>query len=460
LEDTGTATTQVSVEENQHAPHGDEPKDSRPAINHAGLPPLRSDPAFWGMTCTQFFGAFNDNVFKQLMLLLAIKVMPGKDLQGLATVIFALPFILFSGFAGYLSDRFSKWPIIFLSKVAEIFIMFAGMMAFIFYGTTGFTGLLVVLFMMGTQSAFFGPGKYGILPEMLRGKDLPRANGLILMTTFFAIIFGTAIAGPLKDTFIPPERDVEQVIYRLWMGSAFCVGVAVVGTFTSLLIRRVPPANPGIKLSWAALTIPPDIARLLWHDRKLAAALGGSCVFWGISGIVIQAVNSLGEVQLKVGSSLTSMMVATTSVGIAAGAVLVGYLSQGKINFRLVRIGAYGLFIGLVLLAIPGPNNGQLLGFGGSLTALVFLGMSAGMFAIPVQVFIQVRPSEGLKGRMIAFMNVVNFIAILMSGVIYFTFDQLVEGLGWQRSAIFGFTAAAIIPLVLFFRLENEDLGD
>ena len=133
------------------------------------------DRSFWGMAVTQFFGAFNDNLFKQLMLLLAVPIgiaaANEEDKQGLATVVFSLPFVIFSGFAGYLSDRHSKRTVIVLSKIAEIVAMGMGMVAFACYGRTGYAGLLLVLFLMGTQSAFFGPLKYSILPEQLGAKD-------------------------------------------------------------------------------------------------------------------------------------------------------------------------------------------------------------------------------------------------------------------------------------------------
>src|SRR3954452_17934823 len=200
---------------------------------------LFRDRSFWGMTATQFFGAFNDNLFKQLMLLLAIPVGAAAarkaDEQGLATMSFSLPFVLFSRFAGYLSDRYSKRTMIVVCKVAEIGIMLLGMIGFLPYGTTGYRGLLVVLFLMGTHSAFFGPGKYGILPELFREADLPRANGVILMTTFLAIIFGTASAGVLGGLLY--NAAGQRVPERLWMGSIFCIGVAIFGTITSLLIR-------------------------------------------------------------------------------------------------------------------------------------------------------------------------------------------------------------------------------
>ena len=215
-------------------------------------PTLFRDLSFWGLVATQFFGAFNDNVFKQLMLLLAVQVNSSLDQQGLATVIFSLPFILFSGFAGYLSDRFSKPWIITLCKIAEIGIMALGMLAFLRYSQTGYNGLLVVLFLMGTHSAFFGPGKYGILPELFREEDLPRANGLILMTTFLAIIFGTALAGVLGDALVGENNDPS----RMWIGSLVCMGIAAVGTCTSLLIRKLPPVNAGLKFHVDTLAIP------------------------------------------------------------------------------------------------------------------------------------------------------------------------------------------------------------
>jgi acyl-[acyl-carrier-protein]-phospholipid O-acyltransferase/long-chain-fatty-acid--[acyl-carrier-protein] ligase len=147
---------------------------------------LTRDRSFFGITATQFLGAFNDNFYKQLMLLLAIPVVPGTlDQQQVATIVFALPFVLFSGIAGHLSDKYSKNRVIVLAKAAEIGIMGLGLM-----------------FLMGIHSAFFGPSKYGILPELFRNKDLPRANGIVLMTTFLAIIFGTVSAGFLGDLLV------------------------------------------------------------------------------------------------------------------------------------------------------------------------------------------------------------------------------------------------------------------
>jgi MFS family permease len=416
----------------------------------AHMPRLYRDSSFWGMTVTQFWGAFNDNLFKQLMLLLSLKVAV-QDRQHIAMAVFSMPFVLFSGFAGFLADRYSKRTIVVLSKFAEILVMALGMAAFLSFGSYGFAGLLVVLFLMGTQSAFFGPGKYGILPEMLREDDLPRANGLILMTTFLAIIFGAASAGFFSDLAAEGSVSIDTAAQRMWIASAVCIGIAVVGTATSLLVRKVPPAMPGLPFRWSALSIPDETRRMLRNDRPLLGALLASSVFWLVAGVANLAVNSLGKSQLMLTDLKTSLMVASIGIGIASGAVLAGRISRGHADFGVMRVGGCGLVISLFALALPGPFHGHLLGFRGSVAALVILGMFAGMYAIPLQVFMQSRPPRDLKGRMIAVMNQANFIAILLSAVVYWLFDRLVEWQDWNRAVIFALTALVMLPSVVWY---------
>jgi acyl-[acyl-carrier-protein]-phospholipid O-acyltransferase/long-chain-fatty-acid--[acyl-carrier-protein] ligase len=423
--------------------------------------PLFRDGSFWGLTATQFLGAFNDNVFKQLMLLLAIPVGAAaaqvEDQQWYAMMAFSLPFVLFSGFAGYLSDRYSKRTVIVLAKLAEIGIMLLGMVGFLMFVHTGYRGLLAVLFLMGTHSAFFGPGKYGILPELFRAGDLPRANGIILMTTFLAIIFGTASAGVL-GTLLADRGQASEDPTRLWIGSAMCVLIAVLGTCTSLLIRKTPRAEPNLRFHLSSLWVPPETRTVLAADRPLVLALLVSCLFWLIGGVAMSAVNSLGKVQLGLNDAWTSIMTAVIGLGIAVGAVLAGRLCRQTADFRVTRAGACGIIVSMLLLAAWGPGGRQILGFGGSLVALVVLGMSAGMFAIPVQVFIQVRPPQKQRGRMIAVMNLLNFIAIFLAGPVYKLFDVIANSASLPRSSIFAMAALLILPVALFYRPRNEKL--
>lgn len=417
-----------------------------------GLPPLMRDRSFWGMAVTQFLGAFNDNLFKQLLLLLAVFTIvdegPG-DLQGPALILFALPFLIFSGLAGFLSDLYSKRLVIVLSKVAEIGVMFLGLLAFIYYDRVGFAGPLIVLFLMGTQSAFFGPGKYGILPEMLRASDLPKANGLILMTTFVAIIFGTALAGILKSHFSEPSQ--------LWIISTVCIAIAGLGTCTSLLVRETPAAKPDLFFCWSSFALPHDTWRLLWNDKPLLLALLTSSMFWLVGGLVQMSVNALGH-QLRLDEQVTSYLVASMAIGITAGCLIAGFLSRGQFSPGLVRTGLWGILACLTMLALPGGPQGQLLGLKGSFLVLILLGLFAGMFAVPLQVYLQSRPPATQKGRMIATLNMANWVAILLAGMIYHGTIYWLDQTGVLSHNMFAVTALLIAPVAWFYRPEPEPL--
>jgi acyl-[acyl-carrier-protein]-phospholipid O-acyltransferase/long-chain-fatty-acid--[acyl-carrier-protein] ligase len=443
-------------------------------IDHETLPPLVADRAFWGMSITQFLGAFNDNLFKQLILLLSIAALPdgdASDNQGVAMFVFAAPFLAFTGYAGYLSDKLGKRGIVIACKVAEIAVMALGGAAFWLYGGgASIWFLYAVLFLMGAQSAFFGPAKYGILPEMLRPRDLPGANGFMMMTTFLAIIFGTVVAGFLLKFF----GD------RLSVATGACVTIAVAGTLSSLLVRKVPPANPELKFEPSALAVPPDMRQLLWEDGPLAAALLVSSVFWLLAGMVPSAVNALGKLELVIGDDWTSVMAGVIGVGIALGCVLGGIVSRGQVNFRLIRVGSLGMLACLLVLAIsasgdpltyhdadgglthlPGLGEGpHWLGFWGSLPTLLLLGMFTGLFAVPLQVFMQSRPPSDKKGRMIAVMNQANWVGILISAMLYQGLARLIEWQDWPRCTMFLFIAALMLPIVMFYHPKNEVLGD
>ena len=431
------------------------------AAPEALRPPLLSDPSFYGMTATQFLGAFNDNLFKQLVLLLAVggtaagaaaevagalekaPAREGPDIQSLAMFLFAMPFLLFSGFAGYLSERYSKRAVVVACKVAEIGIVLLGMAAFWLWNVTGMAGLLVVLFLMGAHSAFFGPPKWGILPELFAKRDLPQANGIMLMTTFLAIIFGTALAGVLADWF---------GIQRLWLASAACVVIAVLGTQTALMIRKLSAASPGLPFSPSALAVPGEIVKLLKSDRQLLNAMLASCMFWLIGGIVHPSVNSLGLVQFGMTKGPTSLLAACMGIGIAAGCLIAGMLSKSKVNFRLVKIGAWMLVILLALLAIPGEGQWNLLHYPGTAIVLVLLVVFAGFYAVPLQVLLQTRPPESLKGRTIATTNLANWIAIVASAGVYFLFDFVVGWLSVPRATVFALTALLMLPVAIFYK--------
>jgi acyl-[acyl-carrier-protein]-phospholipid O-acyltransferase/long-chain-fatty-acid--[acyl-carrier-protein] ligase len=428
------------------------------AIAHEALPALNRDSSFWGMAATQFLGAFNDNLFKQLILLLATpvatEVMAGQqaeDQQWAAMFVFAASFLIFSGFAGYLSDRFSKRPIVILAKVAEIAIMILGAVGFYFYSRFGFGGMLFILFLMGSQSAFFGPAKYGILPEMLRASDLPRANGIFLMLTFLAIIFGVALAGALLELFNS----------RVWVASLACIVIAIVGTATSLLVRRLPPAQPTLQNRWSHWTVSGEILGLLRKDPELMRAIVVVSIFWMVGGIVQPTLNALGKTQFGLRDEFkVSALSGAVGIGIALGCILGGYFSQGRVNARVVLVGAAGLVSTMVVMSLPGGEHRHLLGYWGSIPVLILMGVFTGMFIVPVQVVLQSRPPRGDKGRMIATMNQCTWIGVILSAVLYKACIEVLDATGGPRNLIFAVGAVFMLPIALFYRPPDELLTE
>jgi MFS family permease len=473
---------------------------------HVDRKPLLQDRSFWGLNLTQFFGAFNDNLFKQLVMLDCLDQasrVGGKDLQGLGIILFAVPFIAISGYAGYLSDRFSKRTIIVLCKLAEVVIVLLGMIGFL---AQSLPFLLTVLCLMGAHSAFFGPSKYGILPEMLRSEDLPGANGLMLMATFLAIIFGLTAAGTVKYLF--PGT--------LWLASLPCLIISIMGLISSLAIRSTPVAQPSLKFDVSSLLVAPATQRLLRDQPTLLGALLTSSLFWFVGSTVYPpAINALGKEQFHLNDLMTGLLAATTGVGIALGCVFAGVLSKDRFQGWMVRMGAWGITLSLLLLAIPGPGwnavreevrelklraegqtelkvaadkildatadtsdrqpinesnrldreqglfansterfyRGTLLGPYGSALALISVGLFAGFYSVPLQVYLQSAAPLEQKGRIIGANNLINWIGIALGGFVCFLGRiLLVDWMSLPCASLFGLAAALMLPVALFYR--------
>jgi MFS family permease len=444
------------------------------------------DRSFWGLTISQLLGAFNDNMFKQLVLLLCLEkarevaAATGSSVsdwyQPIAMAVFATPWILFSGVSGYLADRISKRRIVVLCKSLEIVVMGCGLLAFL---SGHLWALFIVLFLMSTQSTVFGPAKFGILPEQFRSEDLPRINGIFQMTTFLAIIFGFASAGILKEA-LPGQEGLALV-------SVISIGIAVVGTAAACLVRPTPVAEPDLKLTWQAAGIDGDNWRLLQSNRFLLGVLLVSSLFWFVGGVVQASVNSMGEYDLHLTSDRIGILQACMGIGIAFGCVMSGRLSQKRIRFGVVRAGMFGMVVGFpALTAIayfhPGvpavatdattvvADSGHLI-FDASTAewlargCLIWLGGCAGFFAVPLQVALQSVPPEAQKGRMIGTMNLVNWIGILLSAAFYFLFEfvrmKLNErGLELNFATVFSALAVIAAVVVVIYRPDDIDLSE
>ncbi len=415
---------------------------------------LWKDRSFVGMLITQFLGAFNDNLFKQIVMLVCLdQVLQAQalnqkvfDLQGVATALFAIPFILLSGYCGYLADRKSKRSLVVFSKVLEIVVMCLGLVAF---RMGNITAMLAVLFCMGGQSALFGPPKYGILPELFREQDLPRINGIFLMTTFIAIIGGIALAGELKQTYD------EQ----LWIISSTCIVIAIIGTLSSLLIRKTPVANPNVKFHLSSLVVSPDARQTLLSDRKLLMAITATSIFWMTGGVFPAAVNGLGKLQFGLNDAITARLTACTAIGIAIGCPISGLLSRNRFDAKLVRFGLLGMLGGLIALALPGGAANSFLGVQGSAIVLVWIGMCAGIFNVPLQAYLQARTPANQKGQMIGAMNLANWIGIALAGVYYQLWSMIFERFELPANMMFAATALILVPVVLFYHPVSEAFG-
>lgn len=413
------------------------------------FPPLARNRSFWGMTFAQFLGAFNDNLYKQLILLWCLQVSHGKadTWQPVAMFVFSIPFVFFSGYAGYLADKYSKQWIVILSKIAEVAIMLLGMLAF---STSQLGFMLCVLFLMGAQSAFFGPSKYGILPEIVHDTDLPKANGIFQLTTFMAIIFGMIFAGYVKKYF---GED-------LWRAGIPCIALALLGTFAAFGVRKTPRLQPDLKLRGSDLAIPTEIIHLLREKPDVLRVLLLYSLFWFMGGVVQPSVNAVCKMQLHQDDASTSLAAGFLAIGIAFGCALSALLARGKIRFSLVRLGAWGMTICLLLLALPKNLNfggnlnrdltGTLLGYEGMRIVLLILGTSAGLFAVPLQVYLQVKSPSGDKGRLMGTMNLTTWIGIFISAGFYGAVEYSLSYFHWPRNLVYSSLVLIFLPVTMF----------
>jgi acyl-[acyl-carrier-protein]-phospholipid O-acyltransferase / long-chain-fatty-acid--[acyl-carrier-protein] ligase len=360
---------------------------------------------FWSLFVTQFQGAFSDNVLKNLVIFMLVAMnlsLAEKHRIGeLVGALFSLPFILFSMAGGFLADRFSKRTISIGVKVFEILVMLIAL-AGLFWEHIAV--LLCCVFLMGVHSAFFGPSKYGLLPELLPERRLSWGNGLLELGTFTAIILGTVAAGFMAEHFRGHHSRSGLLLIVL----------AVLGLAVSLGITRVPAADPNRK--FRANFIGSLFSQIhSWRgDRPLILAAAGNTYFNFLGALILLNVFFFGADVLKVSEAQISWLNAALAVGIGLGSVAAGYLSGGKIEYGLVPLGAAGLSVACFLLAAPG------LSLGAALARLALLGFAGGFFIVPICALLQHRPDKSKKGEVLAAANLLSFVGVfLASGMHY-----------------------------------------
>jgi len=386
--------------------------------------------SFWALIITQFLGAFNDNAYKMMVMLVVSAGLiaskgGGRYLSG-ATATFAVAYILFSSSAGYLADRFSKRVIIVLAKVAEIGVM--GMAFFALWAGDRVSPIIVLL-LMAVQSTFFSPAKYGILPEILDDEELSQANGILNMTTYVAIIAGTVVGGWLLGAF--PEHIHHAAIVL--------VGIAALGTLTSMFVGRVPPSGSVRKFRWNFLAESWSGIGRLRRDRALFLAVLANMYVWVFGAVLIQNFAPYAREMMGIESDgAISTLVGMLAVGVAVGSVLAGKFSGRKVEFGLVPFGALGMtFCSLAFAFVY--RSALLTG-----TNLVLLGAFVGFFVVPLNAYIQQKSPHDAKGEAIAVLNFVTFAGILVAALGVFVLSEILKLYPTYIFAVFGLVTVAV----------------
>ncbi|MDX1796699.1 MAG: MFS transporter [Hydrogenovibrio sp.] len=406
-------------------------------------------PLFW----VQFLGAFNDNVFKNAMVMLITFRLAQTShdvglLITLAAGVFILPFFLFSALAGQIADHFDKTRLIRKIKLAEILVMMTGGVAFVMQDLVL---LFAVLFLMGAQSAFFGPIKYAILPEHLNSDELLDGNGWFSASTFIAILLGTLIGGMV----VLSDQGAD------WM-AVLVVAIALLGYLASL---RVPPSITGhaevkIRKNFLKSTAL-EVMRGRRHPQAFFAVLAISW-FWFLGATYLSQMPVLVKDVLLGDDKIVVLFLATFSVGIGLGAAIVGQLEMK------VRSVAQVKWLLLVLLGISAAmlvSNGvlQLSGapttpltldnfFSNSTAVTVWALLAAvatlgGIYIVPLYTLLQVQTPQAERSRLVAVNNITNAIYMVISSILI----MVLYAFGWRLVSILAFISLMNLAVVWWY---------
>jgi acyl-[acyl-carrier-protein]-phospholipid O-acyltransferase/long-chain-fatty-acid--[acyl-carrier-protein] ligase len=362
---------------------------------------------FLAFLAVQFLGAANDNAFKYTLILLIVARSDealGLQLSTLATFVFPIPFLVFSPIAGYFADRFRKSRLLIFTKSPEILAMALAIPAFE-SGSIPF--LMLVLFLMGTQSTFFSPVKYGLLPESFDPSRLSMANGILQMTTNLAILLGSVGGWFLFGRF---GDD-------LYKAGFVYLGVALLGTLAAAWVPRTPAGNPDARLDWR-------LALDAWREARgmpvLFHTLFGIAYFGFLGSLFMAVIPVYAKNTLGLSDTAAGFPLILLSVGIGAGSLIAGKLSRGRVEVGLVPLGSLGLTVAALDLGLFG-DRGWTLPLGLPARAaldLALLGIAAGIYIVPLNALLQHRSPPNRKGRMIAFSNMLTFTAVIVAAAL------------------------------------------
>ena len=378
----------------------------------------RFAPFFW----TQFLGAFNDNVYKNALVILfafqgaALTTIDSDTLINLSAGLFILPFFLFSATCGQIADKYEKAKLIQYTVALEIVLMLLGAVGFYLQSLTI---LLVSLFLGGVQSTLFGPVKYAILPQHLRSEELVGGNGLVEMGTFVAILLGTILGGIL----------ISVQPWGTMLVSLTTIGVACSGWLMSRQIPHSPAPDPTLTINWNVASETWRILQLTRQDRTVFLSILGISWFWCYGSLFLSQFPNYSKEVLGGNEQIVTLFLTCFSLGIGIGSLLCERLSGHKVEMGLVPFGAIGLTLfGVDLFFATPPIKAEsvigavafLQTFTGWRIAadLFLLGLFGGFFIVPLYALIQFRSDPTHRSRIIAGNNIINALFMVFSAVL------------------------------------------
>lgn len=366
---------------------------------------------FLSLSFAQFFGAVNDNLLKGVLSFAVASGgiwsgQLGEGGQGYVGLCLTIPFILLSGFAGQLADRTSKRRITVLVKVAEIIIAIVGFAGFLM-GNLWLA--LAALLLLAIQSSFFGPAKYGMIPELVSDKQLSQANGSINMFTNLAVIAGTLAAGPIYSLYAPEAGATLSPM--LWLPGAALLLTAALGLLACLPIPQLTAMDPDLKINWNPFSVYFHAIRDMARSHLLLVALAWS-FFYMIGMLAILILPDYRDL-LQVSAIKASVLLGILGVSIGLGSVGAGLISGKHIEPRLIPAGAIGMTLFFALLGIA-PLNFTLVA-----ALIAGAGIFAGFYIVPLQALLQHLSPADERGRFLGTANALSFVASSLGSVIF-----------------------------------------
>ncbi|OUD15768.1 glycerol acyltransferase [Thioflexithrix psekupsensis] len=386
---------------------------------------------------TQFLGAFNDNVYKNaLVILIAFQAAQAQTdtnlLVNLSAALFILPFFLFSATAGQLADKYEKSRLIRYIKLLEIVIMLLAAVAFYLQDIIL---LMLILFLMGAQSTLFGPIKYAILPQHLQRDELMGGNGIVEMGTFLAILLGTITGGVL----ISFNSGIILV-------SITVISIALLGYFASRFIPLALAPEPELKINWNPFSQTWIMLKLVAQDRYIFLSILAISWFWFYGALYLAQFPNYTRFILGGDETVVTLLLTLFSFGVGLGSLLCERLSGHKVEVGLVPFGAIGITLFSIDLsfAVQNPlhDTGEFIGAMAFIAVwthwrvmldIMFIGMFGGFYIVPLYAYIQQQGNSNILARLIAGNNILNalfmvasaLLAIVILTVLNFSIPQL-----------------------------------